>query len=181
MHDLFCSIIFIWKFTIKWIFASLYLKRALLCMSVFMKSTPDFYLFLPKTGMYPTNFCTAPQYHDMKIHITLSVSLKLDIHAKLTSAFLWFLVANEPKTRQVNDSCPTVQEIRWTNWYQSVLAVEYACFLSWKHYNVKLPWCSTELETRKCVLHLLSPYSFSQYSPFMNWLITEHGVVACTA
>jgi len=73
-----------------------------LCMSVFMKSTPDSCLILPKAGMNPTNFCTAPQYHDIKIHLALSVSLKLDRHAKLTSAFSWFLVANEPKTRQVN-------------------------------------------------------------------------------
>jgi len=40
--------------------------------------------------MYPTNFCTAPQYRDTKIHLALSDSLKLDRHAKLTSAFLWF-------------------------------------------------------------------------------------------
>lgn len=44
-----------------------------------------------------------------------------------------------------------------------------------------LPWCNTKLETRKCVLHLLSPYSFSQYSPFMKRLITEHVLVSCTA
>jgi len=80
-------------------------------MSVFMKSTPDFCLILPKTGMYPTNFCTAAQYCDMKIHLALSVSLKLVRHAKLTSVFLWFMVANEPKIRQVNDSCATVQEV----------------------------------------------------------------------
>jgi len=67
-----------------------------------MKSTPDFCLILPKTGMHPTNFCTAPQHRDMKIHLAVSVSLKLDRHAKLTSAFMWFLVANEPKTRHVN-------------------------------------------------------------------------------
>ena len=78
------------QFPSRWKITALYLKRTLLCMAVFMKSTPDFCLILPKTGMYPTNFCTAPQHRDMKIHLAISVSLKLDRHTKLTSAFVVF-------------------------------------------------------------------------------------------